>query len=275
MPTPETLRSLIGLLESDPRRESKFEFIVEPNGDLFRTIIGEDEKNFYLENDSLPVDFNDIFELNRPPSSFHGKIQATLGSIFQDCALQNIWLDDKDKTFGELIEEPANTTIVNSGEPVSNLHIEVEFDKIKSVGRTGGFKGEQSTTLLSEETFWEHDIPSHVRNQDLYDILLDNGLLASFNMVTSDVTRPDSEIGKNIGPEICDIWKTFAEFENIDPGIEASAINVCVNPFTVIMEKDDMETTTKMEDQARMVLLVNKNGLEHNACQLQLYRARR
>jgi len=94
MPTPETLKSLIGLLETEPH-ETKFEFLVDPSGDLVRSISEEYDTNFYMENETLPMDFNDIFEVNRVPSSFHGKIQATLGSIFQDCLLQNIGVEDK------------------------------------------------------------------------------------------------------------------------------------------------------------------------------------
>merc|ERR1712123_118189 len=163
-------------------------FLVEPNGNLFRT--GDYETNFYMENDSLPMDFNDIFEVNREPSSFHGKIQATLGSIFQDCLLQNIGLDSKGDIVSEIIEEPVQATILNSDEPASSLHSE----EVNS--QTDGFKGEQSTTFLEQESISKS---SNGRSQSLNDILLDNGLLVSLNVVASDALGLDSEIGENTG----------------------------------------------------------------------------
>jgi len=258
MPTPETLRSLIGLLESEPR-ESKFEFIVEPNGDLFRTITGEDETNFYMENDSLPMDFNDIFEVNREPSSFHGKIQATLGSIFQDCLLQNIGLDGKDDIVNEMIKEPAKSIII-SAEPDSNLH-SGEVNKAKFNIQTEGFKGEQSTNL-SEKNFLEHGNLSksfNLRSHSLNDFLLDNGLSVSLNVVASDILN------------------TFAEFENIlsnDPRNEVSAMDVCYSN-NVIMKKEDMKMKTEIDDQAMKDLVVKEDGVELNSWKCRLYRARR
>jgi len=268
MPTPETLRSLIGLLESEPR-ESKFEFIVEPNGDLFRTISGDYETNFYMENDSLPMDFNDIFEVNREPSSFHGKIQATLGSIFQDCLLQNIGVDDKDDIVKDMIKEPAKSIII-SAEPVSNLHSE----EVNS--QTEGFKGEQSITFLEQEIISKS---SNGRSQSLNAILLDNGLLVSLNVVASDAMGPDCEIGENTGPEpeLCDIWNPFAKLENItsiDLGNEVGAIDVCYS-YDVKMKKEDMKMKTEMEDQTRKDLMVKEDGVEQNAWKCRLYRARR
>jgi len=278
MPTPETLRSLIGLLESEPQ-ESKFEFIVEPSGDLFRTITGEDETNFYMENDSLPLDFNDIFEVNREPSSFHGKIQATLGSIFQDCLLQNIGLDNKDDIINEIIKEPA-TSIITSAEPVYNLHIG-EVNKAKLDSQKKGFKGEQSTTC-SEKTFLEHGHflkSSNVRSQSLNDILLDDGLSVSLNVVASDAVGPDSGVGENTDPdpELCDIWNPFAEFENIlsiDPRNEVGAMDECYS-YDVIMKKEDMKMKPEKDDQTRRDLVVKEDGVELNAWKCRLYRARR
>merc|ERR1711892_180420 len=268
MPTPETLRSLIGLLESEPR-ESKFEFIVEPNGDLFRTITDEDETNFYMENESLPVDFNDIFEVNREPSSFHGKIKATLGSIFQDCLLQNIGVDYKDNIVKDKVKEPAKSIII-SAEPVSNLHSE------EVISQTEGFKGEQSITLLEHEIISKS---SNVGSQSLNDILLDNGLLVSLNVVASDGIGPVSEVEENTDPypELCDIWNPFAKLENItsiDPGNEVSAIDVCYS-YDVIMKKKDMRMKPKMEDTTRKDLMVKEDRLEQNAWKCRLYRARR
>merc|ERR1711892_421248 len=268
MPTPETLRSLIGLLESEPR-ESKFDFIVEPNGNLFRTITCEDETNFYMENESLPVDFNDIFEVNREPSSFHGKIKATLGSIFQDCLLQNIGVDYKDNIVKDKVKEPAKSIIISS-EPVSNLHSE----EVNS--QTEGFKGEQSITFLEHEIISKS---SNVRSQSLDDILLDNGLLVSLNVVASDGIGPVSEIGENTDPdpELCDIWNPFAKLENIttiDPGNEVGAIDVCYS-YDVIMKKKDMKMKPEMEDKTRRDLMVKEDGEEQNAWKCRLYRARR
>lgn len=286
MPTAETLRSLIGLLETEPQ-ESKFEFIVEPSGDLYRTISHEDETNFYMENDTLPLDFNDIFEVNRAPSSFHGKIQATLGSLFQDCLLQNVGIEDKDHMVSYRIEEPYIVTTFNCDEPVSKVYSE-EVDKAEFVNHTEGFKGEQSCSDI-KETFLELDIASDstAEKRNLNNVLheIENGVLVSLNVVDGDA-RFTSEIGENGDFTSHDIWDTFSElvnsstYGNGSTGNEVSSVGVSARSHATNggrkRKKVDVEMETQIDDQSMEEMMMGKeDGLEHNAWKCRLYRARR
>lgn len=264
MPTAETLRSLIGLLETEPQ-ESKFEFIVEPSGDLYRTISHEDETNFYMENDTLPLDFNDIFEVNRAPSSFHGKIQATLGSLFQDCLLNNVGIEDKD-----------------------HMVYSEEVDKAEFVNHTEGFKGEQPCSDI-KETFLEHDIASDLtakkRNLNNVQHEMENGVLVSSNVVDSDPSF-NGETGANVDLTFHEIWNTFTEFENSSTfgkgstGNEVSSVTVSAHSHATAggrkRRKVDVKMETEIEDQSmEEMMMVKEDGLEHNAWKCRLYRARR
>lgn len=286
MPTAETLRSLIGLLETEPQ-ESKFEFIVEPSGDLYRTISHEDETNFYMENDTLPLDFNDIFEVNRAPSSFHGKIQATLGSLFQDCLLNNVGIEDKDHMVSDRIEEPYNVTTFNCDEPVFKVYSE-EVDKAEFVNHTEGFKGEQSCSDI-KETFLElgiaSDFTAKKRNLDNVPHEMENGVLVSSNVVDSDPSF-NGETGANVDLTFHEIWNTFTEFENSSTfgkgstGNEVSSVTVSAHSHASAggrkRRKVDVKMETQIEDQSmEEMMMVKEDGLEHNAWKCRLYRARR
>jgi len=239
MPTAETLRSLVGLLDSQPR-ERQFEFLFEPTG--------EDESNFYMEPDTLPLDFNDIFEVNTPPSSFHGKIQATLGSIFEECLLQNVGRDNKDHIASDIIEDPTNATTPNPGEPVSMLHSE---EVTKAEGVVGDFVDDSN----SEESN---------NNIDLSKILLENGIL-----VTSDTDSGENTDNDNIA-----IWNIFNEFENTLEN-EGNVIAVKSSSCNAITKTEDMEMKVEDRDDIEEEVLVKEDGLDHNAWKCRLYRARR
>merc|ERR1712013_604588 len=167
MPTHQTLRSLMGLLESEPE-ERRMEFITEPNGDLFRSITGED---LYMENDTLPLDFNDIFEVNKVPSSFHGKIQATLGSIYQDCLLQNINIEDKKHIAGDIIEEQDKSEEIQYEVPKGNI-----------------------------ETLSKHT------NHNLNNMMLENGMVVSLDVVASNT---NTDTGNHTDLDFLEILDIF------------------------------------------------------------------
>lgn len=289
MPTAATLKSLIGLLETEPQ-ESKFEFIVEPNGDLFRTISSEDETNFYMENDTLPLDFNDIFEVNRVPSSFHGKIQATLGSIFQDCLLQNIGVDDKD-IFSDILEVPdTRATELVCDEPVFMAQSE-EVDETEFGNHTEEFKGEQSYNDI-KETFLELESPSDLtcaKKKNTHEVKLEqDDVLGCLNVFNSDDENIKSEIGENINLKCNDIWNTFSEFENnltygnvstqkeTGPYLVLDHI-LALNKTGEDTKVEDTKVEDKMTHQDQMVESqeVEDQGLELNAWKCRLYRARR
>merc|ERR1712212_13999 len=245
MPTHQTLRSLMGLLESEPE-ERRVEFIVEPHGDLFRTIISEDEPNFYMENETLPLDFNDTFEVNKAPSSFHGKIQATLGSIYQDCLLQNINVEYKEHMTSDIIEEQSDSMTNNSVEPVSSLPSE-EVDKFDEI--------QCEVAKDNIETVSIHT------NHRLNNMMLENGMVVSLDVVATDTNTQT----KN--PTDIDFWEILKIFENNDT--ELNATGIYHNSDTT---EDD---TQKMKGEAVKDLDVREDGLELNAWKCRLYRARR
>jgi len=245
MGTHQTLRSLMGLIESEPE-ERRVEFIVEPHGDLFRTIISEDEPNFYMENETLPLDFNDIFEVNKAPSSFHGKIQATLGSIYQDCLLQNINVEDKEHMTSDIIEEQSDSMTNNSVEPVSNLPSE-EVDKFEEI--------QCEVAKDNIET-----VPIHT-NHKLNNMMVENGMVVSLDAVATNTNTQT----KN--PTDIDFWDILKIFENNDT--ELNATGIYYNSDTT---EDD---TQNMKGEAVKDLDVREDGLELNAWKCRLYRARR
>jgi len=248
MPTHETLRSLVGLVDSEPE-ERRLEFIVEPNGDLFRTITSEDAANFYMENDTLPLDFNDIFEVNRAPSSFHGKIQATLGSIFQDCLLQNVGIEDKNHMPIEMIEEPLFDTTSDSIEPVLNL-------PYKEVYITEN--GNQEAEMQDEELKCNNENVSNLTNQNLNDIVLENGMLVSLDVVGTDT---NNEIGENTEVDFFEIWNIFDNMSEMS--------TVAVNKSS--KKEDSKKVNAELEEDK----VVKEDCLDHNAWKCRLYRARR
>jgi len=235
----------MGLLESEPE-ERRVEFIVEPHGDLFRTIISEDEPNFYMENETLPLDFNDIFEVNQAPSSFHGKIQATLGSIYQDCLLQNINVEDKEHMTSDIIEEQSDSTTNNSVEPVYNLPSE-EVDKFEEI--------QYDVAKDNIETVSIHT------NHKLNNMMLENGMVVSLDVVATD-TNTETE-----NPMDIDFWDIMNIFENNDTELNTTGMNY----NTDTTEED----TQKMNREAVDDMVPREDGLELNAWKCRLYRARR
>jgi len=235
----------MGLLESEPE-ERRVEFIVEPHGDLFRTIISEDEPNFYMENETLPLDFNDIFEVNQAPSSFHGKIQATLGSIYQDCLVQNINVEDKDHMTSDIIEEQSDSTTNNSVEPVYNLPSE-EVDKFEEI--------QYDVAKDNIETVSTHT------NHKLNNMMLENGMVVSLDVVATD-TNTETE-----NPIDIDFWDIMNIFEKNDTELNATGMNY----NTDTTEED----TQKMNREAVDDMVPREDGLELNAWKCRLYRARR
>jgi len=219
------------------------EFITEPNGDLFRSITGED---FYMENDTLPLDFNDIFEVNKVPSSFHGKIQATLGSIYQDCLLQNINIEDKKHIAGDIIEEQSDSMTNNSVEPVSNLPSE-EVDKSEEI--------QYEVPKDNIETLSKHT------NHNLNNMMLENGMVVSLDVVASN-TNTDTENHTDL-----DFLEILNIFENDTTELSTGGMNYSFDINEEVAQKinrDDVED-----------LVVKEDGLEHNAWKCRLYRARR
>ena len=84
MPTVDVWRSLIGLKESEQvRKEDKFDFFFETQGELIREISWEENLN-YAENEAI----SDFFEMHRGSPAYARKIQTAISSLFQECLLR-------------------------------------------------------------------------------------------------------------------------------------------------------------------------------------------
>merc|ERR1712013_882672 len=232
MPTHQTLRSLMGLPESEPE-ERRMEFITEPNGDLFRSITGED---LYMENDTLPLDFNDIFEVNKVPSSFHGKIE------------------DKKHIAGDIIEEQSDFMTNNSVEPVSNLPSE-EVDKSEEI--------QYEVPKDNIETLSKHT------NHNLNNVMLENGMVVSLDVVASN-TNTDTENHTDL-----DFLEILNIFENDTTELSTGGMNYSFDINEEVAQKinrDDVEDLVVKEDglehnawKCRLYRARRKGKLE-NAC---------
>lgn len=288
MPTAETLKSLIGLLETEPE-ESKFEFIVEPNGDLVRTISVEDETNFYMENETLPLDFNDIFEVNRVPSSFHGKIQATLGSIFQDCLLQNVGVEDKDNVFCDLPGQVAcHDTEFVLNEPTFKLGGDQasETQSADFENETKDFKGEEPYKDIEDE-YLKFESPSELNDveyKSMGELKLEHDVISCLGLFHSDNEKDDRV--EHLDLEYFETEPNLSELENkkrkdvstrkkTNQNVHQTyhhALNGALKDQTV---KDLLGEDQMVKDQIGKDQLGEDEGLELNAWKCRLYRARR
>jgi len=267
MPTAETLKSLIGLLETGPE-ENNFEFIVEPNGDLVRSISVDDETNFYMENETLPLDFNDIFEINRVPSSFHGKIQATLGSIFQDCLIQDIGVQDKDILSSDTHEVLAAFTEIDVDEPTSKL-------KVDEIGKTDigyqtvefKFKTEQAKTDIQEACLKLEGTSelNGVEDKSMDEVNFEHDVIGCLDVFQSDDTNMRGEVGESIDFEFLEVGSNLSVLENTSEFEDVSALKKAKPK----VEPAYRPASNEVEEDHLSQLV------EVNAWKCRLYRARR